>query len=117
MSILNWATLDVMHESGWTKGTLVDYEGKHCLVGLVSAAHYHTMEGSDVADCCPDCLAALAAVVVVARAQFPERCPIGKYQDPAGVGISFNDHDQTTEADVEMVLHKAAIQSDEVLSN
>lgn len=85
--------LDRLREKGWCKGGFDGPDGSHCIVGafrgFLSMARLQSLEG-------------------ILREQYPDRiagrlCPIP----------NFNDHPDTTFADVERVLEKAAIKWEE----
>ena len=98
----------VLNGAGWAKQTFTDQAGRHCLQGALFEAHgVHATETERLGKAVRGVLAADVALVnEVIRDQFPERF--------GAVGVSrFNDHPETTEADVILVMEKAAVRKDE----
>ncbi len=94
----------------WCKAMPITVEGRRCLVGAVSNATLKTMNPYEEANRSP--IAPIVASVI--QGQFPERYSGG--DDLAHVLYRFNDSRDTTFDDVRVVLEKAAIQVDEILS-
>ncbi len=104
------SAIDVLVRRGWTKDAFTDEAGRHCLQGALYEAHrlalpVENQPGRPV----PARLAEdLRLVNEVIDAQYPDRF--------GGVGASrFNDHPETTLADVLRVLEKAAVKRDELV--
>lgn len=87
-----WDALDLLRRDGWCKDVAETGDGRRCLLGAGVAAGYST----------DDCFALHA----VAKEQYPERLRLRTDLSPAA---AFNDHPDTTFADVERVIEKAAI--------
>lgn len=91
--------LDVLRRDGWCKGSFHDMTGAYCIRGAghqcrITSGHPY-----------------LLAVGEVAREQFPERIPADLATDrfTSNDVVRFNDHPDTTFADVEAVLEKAQL--------
>ena len=102
--------IQVLARTGWTKDTFSDETGRHCLQGALYEAHgleaaseraWRPVQGDFADD--------VRLLNRVIEEQYPERM--------GAVGVSrFNDHPETTLDDVVLVLEKAAVQRDELLS-
>lgn len=91
--------LDVLRRDGWCKQIWRDEQGRHCLMGafLEVYGENNTWVGySEVQD--------------VVREQFPDRGGLA-----GACEILFNNHPDTTFADVELVLEKAQLRYDETV--
>lgn len=95
--------IEILARTGWTKNTFTDEEGRHCLQGALYDAY----------GVCPSRVTGeLAADVRLVNETIEEQYP----ERYGAVGISrFNDHADTTIADVVRVLEKAAVRKDELL--
>lgn len=91
--------LALLREKGWCKGSLVDYEGRHCTVGAVLTAHGVEVDTLDVYCPPPGFHVDERTIRAVVRAQ----------HGPRGIA-GFNDDPATTFADVESVLEKAILE-------
>ena len=87
----------------WCQGSGEDWDGRRCLVGAVCAVTEDEHTGT---------FAALDALNKVVREQYPHLSApcIGHHNV-----VAFNDHPDTTWADVDLVLDKAARRLDEQL--
>lgn len=92
--------LEILRRDGWIKGQGADRQERKCLVGAVAVA----LTDSDV-----EWRRYLDVVNEVTHEQYPERCAYGGTW-------GFNDHRDTTFADVELVLEKAQLRYDEALA-
>jgi hypothetical protein len=110
------AAIQVLQEKGWNQGHLRKGNDTVCLIGAVLTAAdaplvYDTLhQGSELFD--PAALTALTACVDVIREQFPHSTSSTDLVDTAWI---FNDQSNRTQADVELVLDKAAVRLDEAL--
>lgn len=109
-----WEALDIMRDGGHTKG--VWYDGSsHCLVGAVSKAH-RGIDQAMALDRQPTAMPGdLDSLAMVARELFPERIKYSR--ESWSILAEFNDDRSTTVDDAALVLEKAAIRSDEILSS
>lgn len=96
------AALEVLRRDGWCKGKWTAPTGEHCISGAAIEA------GTSLYQPGPhgDCTSFGHALYDVIDEQFPDR--------PMSV-VGFNDHKDTTFADVELVLEKAALKLDEAV--
>ena len=91
----------ILREGGWITGEYEDDRGAHCLVGAVSAAYgcdggwAETGAGEDI-----------AAIETAIGLLFPDHA--------SEMIVDFNDDTETTEADVLLVLEKAAAEAGEL---
>ena len=81
-------TLARLRRHGWCQHAYQDNQGRMCLLGAM---------GESFVNCPP----AEQVIEDIAREQFPARMPAG------ADFVNFNDHPDTTFADVELVLEKA----------
>ena len=88
----------------WCKFQLTNSEGKHCGIGHVIMAYDPMVHGNLGSH------DAVVEMVKVAKEQYPERL-----SEDYPVYTDFNDHPDTTEADVIAVMEKAAVRLDERL--
>lgn len=117
MSTKLWEALDIMRQGGLAKGVWRD-RNAHCLIGALAEAEQQidalgfVSVGSEFLSESPD----IALLASVAQELFPERT--GERWSPPNWEIvaSVSDHRQTTQADAELIIEKAAIKRDEVLS-
>ena len=81
------------------------------------APAYFTTNG--FCETCPECQEDLAMLDTVIKEQFPERwdVTIATSDSPVARVVRFNNHPLTTQEELELVFHKAAIKTDEVLSS
>lgn len=98
----------------WSKGAYEGPDGTHCGLGHIQAA-YDAIYGKDTHyswNAVPALNQIRHLMAKVAREQFPERA-----HNPDGMCsfVRFNDHPDTTESDVILVMEKAAVQLDELL--
>lgn len=93
--------LDVLRERGWCQRTVEDAAKRVCMVGAAKVAYLGDARGRPAFELPSDWCDAVSAVIAE---QFPERCFFDHGSPPI-----FNDHDDTTFADVELVLEKAEI--------
>jgi len=94
--------LEILRRDGWCKGTVLNDSGERCLIGALKLSPFAHPWDSRI----------ILIVDEVVREQFPDR--IGGYK---GRHIAdFNDHPDTTFADVELVLEKAQLRFDEQVS-
>lgn len=110
MDDLLWKALDIMRERGLAKCMLEDAEGHVCMNGAINTV----LTGSPTVWAFLSAEASTARTMLseVAEELFPDRT-----SEIAGCPASFNNHPLTTQAEVEMVMEKAAIRQDEVLSS
>lgn len=92
--------LDALRKNGWGKGQSVSKDGAIC-VGHACEWSMMSMDKT------------LGALLPVLNEQFPERLNWMHYKIGLGPVVAFNDHPDTTFADVERVLEKAAIRWEE----
>jgi hypothetical protein len=100
--------IEVLARKGWTKDSFTDGAGRHCLQGALYEAHgLEPFSAVRVGLPVSEAMSAdLRLIHDVVAANYPERF--------GGVGVSrFNDHPDTTLADVVCVLEKAAVRRDE----
>lgn len=139
-----WAALDLLRSGGMVKWLRQDSEGRHCALGLLDEAH--RLDRRRYSDGEHEGYNADAmALVDTARELFPERMAAvdGMYLTPfptafviavdgqlhitsepdqrdplrdMGRIAEFNNHADTTQADLELVFEKTAIRQDEVLA-
>lgn len=103
----NLTPLDVLRRDGWCKDIWRNEKGEHCLMGAFIAAYNNDqMETWNDAE-----WPGYDIVQDVVREQFPERGGLGLSSE-----ILFNNHPDTTFADVEMVLEKAQLRLDEAVA-
>lgn len=87
----------------WYQGGLGDGKGNYCGIGHVSNASFNQYRAVDYAT---------SLMNEVALEQYPDRFEGDTSMVPFAV---FNDHPDTTEADVIMVMEKAAIKMEEMV--
>lgn len=91
--------LDRLRTHGWTKGASMNSRGEMCIGGACETGEVGFSP-------------AIQAIATVIRDQFPER--VRDAINPSmGIVVRFNDHPDTTFADVERVLEKAAVKWEE----
>lgn len=88
--------LEVLRRDGWYKGGLQDARGARCINGALMVA--------------PSSILHISGVILE---QFPDRVKL--YANGSPSIAFFNDHPDTTFADVELVLEKAQIRYDEAV--
>lgn len=107
-----WETLDYLASRGWHKGGFEAADGGMCMLGANRWVHCGTTSilHPGLEDATRTDTEAMMAVIVE---QFPDRIRSNSsiYQV-----ADFNNHKDTTFEDVQRVLEKAAIRTDEVLS-
>jgi hypothetical protein len=108
---------DILDAHGWCKGSLENEEGAHCLAGAVNMAKYGDWEwhGLYLPGLGPDSEPEYRALAKVIAEQFPERVwgagddawlAFAAREYPANVVVRFNNHEDTTEDDIRLVLGK-----------
>src|ERR1017187_10338976 len=99
----------ILDEKGWIKGDYSSAKG-HCLVGAIGAV----LGGVDAAEstyCTESNL-----ILDVIKEQYPDRCLHGASGTDYFDIPTFNDHEYTTRADIDLVLEKAIAKADEIVT-
>lgn len=100
--------LDILRDKGWCKGELTDQNGGHCAIGAILAQNEDEEKWTST----------LAQIVMD---QYPDRVDLGCAEGHGERWVnwetvaSFNNHSDTTFADVERVFEKGALRVDEVV--
>ena len=112
-----WEALDILDGGRvWRKGTL-HHNDRVCTLGALQAANYgmDALANANVGypeNDDPD----LLELEHVIKEQFPKRVKGVWHETPVEIVAEFNDHRDTTYDDVALVLEKASIRRDEILS-
>ena len=105
--------LDRLRERGLTKFEFVDEKtGSVCargaLINATTTAQCGRSSWNDPLE------AAVRVLAGTAAEQFPDRIEESDYQNPHWVVVAVNDHDDTTQEDVERVFEKAIVRAYEL---
>ncbi len=111
------AALERLQEGdAWCKGNIYD-QGRRCLIGAIRNAQSAADDWKHYTEVEDDPIAPLVRNVI--ESQFPERSANvspGTANEHSVALFHFNDDPRTTFDDVRVVLEKAAVQVDEILS-
>lgn len=112
-----WEALDLVRERQMLKGLRGEMGGNHCALGFLDEVY-----DGQLVECVREALPDVKILARTAAEAFPGRedprmdpFNFGKKGNPFNELAAFNNHIDTTKADLELVFEKAAIKSDEVL--
>lgn len=109
-----WNALVLVREGKMCKHTRDDGMGGHCALGFLDVA-YNTAGLARYADFVPEGKRDIEILASTMSDMFPDRMCLEFTDHHGGIVAYINNHDDTTQDDLELAFEKAAIRRDELV--